>query len=205
MTEILREMRAFRMDAVEVRAAQGERAVISGHAAVFNQISDDLGGFREMIQPGAFEKTLKEDDPRALWNHNRDHLLGRASTGTLRLWEDEAGLAFEIDPPNTQIGRDLVELIKRGDVDAMSFGFITISDRWSNGLEGTLRTLVEVRLFDVSPVTFPAYPQTSAELQMRAQQIASEAAKGQEPDETDTDQAQARLDIQRKRVQLAEK
>lgn len=205
MTEILREMRAFRMDAVEVRVGDPVgKPLISGHAAVFNQLSQDLGGFREMIQPGAFSNTLKDGDARALWNHNADHVLGRASTGTLRLWEDENGLAFEIDPPNTQTGRDLVELIQRGDVDAMSFGFNTVSDRWSNGPEGTLRTLVEVRLYDVSPVTFPAYPQTSAELQLRAQDFIN-TAKGQEPDETDTHQAQARLDIKRKRLQLAEK
>lgn len=137
---------------------------ITGYAAVFNTLSEDLGGFREKIDPGAFSKTIKSDDVRALRNHNDDYVLGRNRSGTLKLSEDQRGLAIDILPPDAQWARDLMVSIERGDVDQMSFGFRTISDRWEMKDEEEIRTLEEVRLFDVSPVTFPAYPDTSVAL-----------------------------------------
>ena len=102
-------------DAVELRS-EGETAVAIGYAAVFNSLSSNLGGFTERIDKGAFTKTLKEADTRAMWNHDPNHLLGRVSAGTLRLAEDDHGLRYEIDLPNTTLGRDVAELLRRGDV-----------------------------------------------------------------------------------------
>jgi len=154
------ERRAFHLDSLEVRAEADNSPKIIGYAAVFDSFSEDLGGFKEIIRKGAFEDSLKIDDIRALWNHNPDYVLGRNRSGTLRLLEDDKGLKIEIDPPNTQWAKDLMESIRRGDVDQMSFGFITVQDRWHSENGITTRELLKVKLFDVSPVTFPAYPQT---------------------------------------------
>ena len=143
---------------VETRASG--RPTLIGHAAVFNSMSLDLGGFRELVAPGAFAATIVEDDVRALFNHKPDFVLGRNRAGTLRLSEDTRGLAFEIDLPDTQVARDLATSVERGDISGNSFGFQAIEDRWEHGQGGEIRTLVRVRLFDVSPVTFPAYPAT---------------------------------------------
>lgn len=140
---------------------------ITGYAAKFNSLSEDLGGFREQIAPGAFANTIKSADVRALFNHDANLILGRTKAGTLRLREDDVGLAYEIDPPNTQAARDLAESINRGDISQNSFGFSTIADEWrKNSDETWTRTLKEVELFDISPVTYPAYPQT--DIAMRA-------------------------------------
>lgn len=148
-----------------IRAAGADGAAaltkISGHAAKFEVLSEDLGGFRERIAPGAFANTIKNGDVRALWNHDANIVLGRNKSGTLRLSEDLAGLAYEVDAPQTQLVRDMVLApIERGDVSQCSFGFYTVQDKWAK-LDGEwIRTLLEVELFDVSPVTYPAYPQT---------------------------------------------
>jgi hypothetical protein len=150
---------------VEIRAQKdGEKRKITGTAAVFETLSEDLGGFREKILPGAFTKTLSEASPKkAYWNHNSDRVLGSTKAGTLKLEEREQGLWFEIDPPSW--ADDHLESIERGDVDQMSFGFRTIKDRWHKDEHGkVVRDLVEVRLFEVSPVAMPAYPQTDAQV-----------------------------------------
>jgi hypothetical protein len=154
------------MPVTELRAIEGENGLrkITGYAAVFNKLSDDLGYFREKIQPGAFRNTLKADDVRALWNHDSNYILGRNRSGTLSLSEDDHGLKIEIDPPDAQWARDLMTSIERGDVDQMSFGFRTITDSWQLVDGEDIRTLIEVKLFDVSPVTFPAYPDTEVGL-----------------------------------------
>lgn len=148
--------------AIEFRAA-GEDSPprIRGHAAVFNELSEDLGGFREKIAPGAFSRTLGAD-VRALINHDPNLVLGRSTAKTLRMSEDADGLAVEIDLPDTAPARDLAASMERGDVNQMSFGFRTIEDKWDE-VDGRIeRTLLRVDLFDVSVVTFPAYPQTDA-------------------------------------------
>jgi uncharacterized protein len=159
------ELRTF--DITELRVDQGEnqKPVIKGYAAVFNVLSEDLGGFRERVAPGAFKDTIAHDDIRALFNHDPNYVLGRTKNRTLRLVEDERGLAIEIDPPDTQWSRDLQESIKRGDITQMSFGFKAIKDEWSQAdKKMPIRTLIENWLRDVSPVTFPAYPQTSVKV-----------------------------------------
>jgi len=157
-----REERTF---SIEMRVSKDEGRKISGYASVFNQWSDDLGGFREIVRPGAFKKTIKEADVRALFNHDPNYVLGRNKAGTLQLEEDDKGLKIDIDPPDTQWARDLSTSIERGDIDQMSFGFRTVKDKWSGSEEGkTDRELLEVELFDVSPVTYPAYPTTTVSI-----------------------------------------
>lgn len=158
---------------LELRARDGGGSTLRGYAAVFDVLSEDLGGFREKIAPGAFAAAIGRDDVRALWNHNSDFVLGRNVAGTLRLFEDGHGLGVEIDLPETQIGRDAATSIARGDVSQMSFGFYTEADAWAKVGGLWERTLLELSLFDVSPVTYPAYPQT--EVMLRALAPAREA------------------------------
>jgi HK97 family phage prohead protease len=152
-----REYRATRE--LELRQEPGEPLKIRGYAAVFNQLSVPLYGFRERILPGAFKKSI-DADVRALVGHDPSQIIGRTKSGTLILREDDHGLYAEIDPPNTHPGRDIVESIKRGDIDGMSIGFQVVKDKWSHEDKEQIRELHEVELFDVSPVTFPAYMQT---------------------------------------------
>ena len=158
--------RTFTLEGIEVRDGEGDNAspVIRGHAAVFNEWAEIIPGLlRERVAPGTFKKTIREADVRALFNHNPDYVLGRNRADTLDLREDGTGLAVRIDPPQTTWADDLMVSMKRGDISQMSFGFKPIKwteDRNEDGyLDVTLR---EVRLFDVSVVTFPAYPQTDA-------------------------------------------
>ena len=154
--------REVRSIAVHELRAEDEGNKIVGYAAVFNSTTD-LGYFEERIKPGAFGRAIKEQqDVRALWNHDANFVLGRTKSGTLRLTEDNVGLQIEIDPPNTQSARDLVESIRRGDVDQMSFAFIAVKESWTErqGLL-PLRELEDLDLFDVSPVTYPAYEATT--------------------------------------------
>jgi HK97 family phage major capsid protein/HK97 family phage prohead protease len=144
---------------LEVRA-EGDAQVIEGYAAVFNSLSEDLGGFREQIAPGAFKSSM-DGDIRALWNHDTGQVLGRTTAGTLQLVEDKRGLKVRIMPPKSASG--LVESVARGDVDAMSFGFTIDKDSWQKTATGPVRTLHGVNLKEVSIVAFPAYKATSVE------------------------------------------
>lgn len=190
-----REQRDFPIAELRFDSAAGTAPKIAGHAAVFDQLSEDLGGFRERIAPGAFAATLASDDIRALFNHDANLILGRNKAGTLRLKEDLTGLAIEIDPPDNQFARDLVVSMKRGDISQMSFGFYTIVDAWAKVAGEWVRTLLEVELFDVSPVTYPAYPQTDVAVRALHAAIASE--KIIPPDES------WRLDVMRRRLALS--
>lgn len=160
------ERRWFAVNELRAERAAGEPVRLKGHAAVFNALSQDLGGFREMIAPGAFTPSVHEDDVRALFNHNPDHVLGRTIPKTLRLAEDDRGLAIEVDLPDTQLARDLAISIERGDVSQMSFAFRVKpgGQEWADTDQGFVRTLKAVRLYDVSPVTYPAYLQTDVAL-----------------------------------------
>ncbi len=141
-----------------------DKPKIRGYAALFNQLSVDLGGFREKIKKGAFAKTIKESDIVATRNHNDDLLLGRNKSGTLILEEDRKGLKLEIDPPDTSYAKDLIISMEREDIDQCSFKFRVISDEWNNeDKNNIIRTLKEAELLDVAIVTGPAYLQTSAQ------------------------------------------
>lgn len=169
------ERRAFAIAGLKVeRRAAGEGAHLVGHAAVFNSLSVNLGGYREQIKPGAFAKTLAAAaDVRALFNHDPNFVLGRSAAKTLTMAEDDQGLAVDITLPDTQTIRDLVVApIERGDISQMSFAFSVQpgGQDWAENDDGVLvRTLTELRLYDVSPVTFPGYEQTDVALRaMRA-------------------------------------
>jgi uncharacterized protein len=153
---------------VEIRAANDGRKTIEGYAAVFNSLSGDLGGFREQIAPGAFTRALAEKpDVLCLLNHDASQMLGRTASGTCEIEQDDTGLRFRCDMPDTTLGRDLYEQIKRGDISQCSFSFTCDDDEWDEmddeqGRSFVRRTVVGVRkLFDVSPVAMPAYPATS--------------------------------------------
>jgi len=159
-----KEIRVLPLD-VEIRQSEGEAATVEWYPAVFNSFSEDLGGFREIITPGAFKNALKSSDVRALINHDSNKVLGRAKAGTLTLQEDDKGLKATVIMPNTSYAKDLRESIQRGDIDQGSFGF-TLEERgqkWEENEDGSMiRTISEVReLLDVSLVTYPAYPDTS--------------------------------------------
>lgn len=154
------EKRTFELQRVEIRAGQDGKKVLRGHAAVFDKLSVNLGGFREYVRPGAFANSISTDDIRSLWNHNTDIVLGRNLAKTLTLSEDKEGLAVELLLPDTQAGRDAEVSVSRGDVTQMSFSFRTLKDRWFVEEEEERRELLEVKLYEVSPVTFPAYPDT---------------------------------------------
>lgn len=171
------------IDLSELRIdAQGEQKLIRGYAAVFDSMSQPLGGFREVIRKGAFRKALNDGDIRALWNHDPNYVLGRKSARTLQLNEDEKGLFSRITPPDTQWARDLMQSIQRGDVSQMSFGFRVVKDNWlPAGQDGLpVRELLSVQLFDVSPVTFPAYPQTEVHVRSLVESVQSRLAAGVE-------------------------
>ena len=158
------ELRHFPM---ELRVTGDDKAPnLEGHIAVWNVLSDDLGGFRERIRAGAFTETIATHDIRALWNHENDLVLGRNRAGTLELTEDAVGLAFKNTPPDTSWFRDRMVTLKRGDVTGCSFGFYTELDEWMRQEDGTqIRELVKCTLVEVSPgVTFPAYPQADVAL-----------------------------------------
>ena len=188
-----KEIRMFaelRMD----EQVEEESPKIVGYAAVFNSLSGDLGGFREKIDQGAFADSLaNNDEVHALFNHDNDRLLGRRGAGTLRLQEDDHGLKIEIDPPNTSDGRDVVELLRRGDLVSMSFGFFDVTDQWST-IEGEdIRTIQKARLFDVSVVTTPAYDATEVGIRSLEQYKSK-----QEVESTDFDSVGETLDLRLK-------
>jgi HK97 family phage prohead protease len=141
-----------------------------GYAAKFNTRSQDLGGFVETIAPGAFTRSIDAGaDVKALFNHDPNIVLGRSTAGTLRLTQDETGLRYEVDLPNTQAGRDLAVSLQRGDISQSSFAFRTIKDDWSFDTDGReLRTLHDLDLRDVSPVTYPAYLDTDSGIAQRS-------------------------------------
>jgi HK97 family phage prohead protease len=146
---------------------QGRRLV--GHASVFGQASFvKADGYYECMERGAFDGILssKDTDVRALFNHNPDFLLGRQSSGTLRVSSDSTGLPFEIDLPNTQLGNDVRELAARGDLSGASIGFLPDQVEWSAAPDGlrmcTITSLQYLR--DLGPVTFPQFSETSATL-----------------------------------------
>ena len=148
---------------VEFRAADDGKSMVAGLAAVFN-VETDIGGmFREKIAPGAFAKAIK-GDIRSLFDHNTSAILGRTKSGTLRLWEDERGLNYEVDLPDTQVGRDLRVSMDRGDIDGSSFAFRVTKQEWDENGEVPLRTIQQVELYEVGPVTFPQYPEAEVAL-----------------------------------------
>jgi HK97 family phage prohead protease len=172
--------RRFIKSAVVRASSTDEKPAIEGYASVFNEeyVLWDTPNYRvvETVKPGTFTRALKEkQDVRCLFNHDANHLLGRSAAGTLRLKQDDKGLSFTNDLPNTQLGRDVRTSIERGDLDGCSFAFTVTKQTWreeeKDGQTISTREIEEVNLFDVGPVTYPAYSGTSvgARSEMRAQ------------------------------------
>lgn len=142
---------------------------LEGYAALFDSRSENLGGFTEVIKPGAFRSSLRSrNDVKLLWNHDTGAVLGSTRSGTLTLTEDDRGLKVSATLPNTSYGRDARELIARGDVTGFSFGFSMPArggDQWND--DGTERVLKSVRLHEVSLTAFPAYRQTEGTATVR--------------------------------------
>ena len=171
---------------VEQRAYDGELKAavegrtVEGYASVFNSMSEDLGGFREIILPGAFSEVL-DNDVRALYNHDSNYLLARTTSGTLELKEDDKGLYYRFEMPNTSYGNDMLELFRRGDLSQSSFGFTVDKDSWRMEEGQHVRYIERVgSLFDVSPVVFPAYNQASSGLRSAEPNGESEAEVARE-------------------------
>lgn len=165
---MIHEVRFIR---TELRAKKGATPGLEGYAAKYNSDSLDLGGFIERINPGTFARAIRENqDVRCVFNHNADKVLGRTKSGTLRLKEDTTGLFFDVDYPDTNDARDLATLVGRGDVDQCSFKFSVEKQNWTEEPDPAdptgkakryVRVLEDVDLYDVGPVTFPAYPDTA--------------------------------------------
>jgi len=155
---------------IEERADAPAR--INGYAALHYDGTPDTeyvlwDGAIERIMPGAFAEAIANDDVRALFNHDPDNILGRTSAGTLTLTTDAKGLHYDITPPDTDIGQRVKDAVKRRDVQGSSFAFMTIEDNWrkmkgEDGKEMKIRELVKAKLYDVGPVTYPAYEHTTA-------------------------------------------
>ena len=160
----------FRPGSLEIRAeAGGGQGRISGYAIVFDELSDNLGGFREKISPEAVS-SVDFSDTVALFNHNSSQVLGSMRSGTLLLETDSAGVRFSLDVPDTSYGRDLYEMVSRGDISGASFGFFIGEggDSWEMGYDDIpIRTVTGISSVpEVSVgVVFPAYPQSSTTIQ----------------------------------------
>ncbi len=138
---------------------------LTGYAAVFNKPSKNLGGFVEVIAPGAFTQTITQRDVLALVSHDATRLLGRTSSGTLRLSEEDLGLRYELDLPDTTEGRDLAAMVARGDIRGSSVGWLKANakDSWGRSEQGyAQRTVHEVSLQNVGPTPIPAYEDTES-------------------------------------------
>lgn len=181
----------------ELRTEDAAQPTIEGYGAIFNSFSDDLGGFVEKIAPGAFDGRL-QDDVRALFNHDERYVLGRTTSGTLHLAVDDNGLHYKALPPDSQTIRDLVlEPMRRGDITQSSFSFTILDDDWQVENDRVLRTIHSVkRLYDVSPVTYPAYPDASSQIAQRALQRLQDTLKTREAKNL------TRLDLLQKQVDL---
>ena len=133
---------------------------------MFNSRSEDLGGFTEFVAPGAFKRSLRSrNDVKLLFDHNPANVLASTRAGTMTVEEDARGLKVTADLAPTTLGRDVSVLVKRGDIDSMSFGFSVIRDSWNP--EGTERTLNSVRLIEASIVSWPAYAGTAGTVSVR--------------------------------------
>ena len=167
-----KETRVFNISQLSTRAEGEDKAVaIEGYAAVFNSKTSIGGWFDEVIEPGAFSRSLSDNgDIRALFNHNWDNVLGRTKSQTLELREDEKGLNFKVELPDTSVARDLTISMERGDINQCSFGFFITDEEWNYNVEPALRTIKEVELFEISIVSIPAYDDTEASL-VRSKEI----------------------------------
>lgn len=170
---------------IEFREAESRK--VEGYASVFNSRSKDLGGFTEIIDPAAFNGVIERSDVLALLNHDQDRGVlarSRKGVGSLTLTVDERGLHYSFDAPNTALGNELVEGLKRGDISTSSFAFTVAGEKWTKEEDGSyLRTITQIdKLYDVSPVYNEAYEDTSVALR------SLEAARAEEQEEVEDEE-----------------
>ncbi|MEG3144225.1 HK97 family phage prohead protease [Sphingomonas sp. RT2P30] len=162
---------------LKVEGADGGSTIV-GYAAVFGSPASIGDMWVEVIERGAFTETLASgDDVLALYSHEIDRLLGRSSSGTLRLAQDDKGLAVEIDLPDTSDGRDVAVLVKRGDLKGMSFGFCVTKQEWDETISPPKRTIMAVDLYEVTVTADPAYDDT--EVGMRSLEAVRRSRRSQ--------------------------
>lgn len=190
----------IRVRPVELRFREdGEGRSVEGYAAVYDEWSEDLGGFRERIAPGAFEGCDMQD-VAFLFNHEPDSVMARTSSGTLSLRTDDVGLSFaaSLDPSDVDVQR-LLPKMQRGDVSKCSFAFYVEKDRWYQEEGQTYRELLKINpLLDVSAVTYPAYPQTSATARARFEEFSESGSHSDE----EQDKAAGRRDVRARLLSL---
>lgn len=196
-----------RFESFEFRADDKKEMTVSGYAALFNRkttIETMIGSFDEEIAPGAFSSSISGGDVRALWSHNTDIVIGRTKNGSLKLSEDERGLKFELTLPNTTAGRDAYELIKRGDVSGVSFGFRVKAEEWQHGENDKpdTRRLLDVELLEISPVAFPAYEATSVSARA-SEEALKEAQTRWAHDQRHLEKLRESLDMRDRRFKLS--
>lgn len=165
---------------IELREADDGAKTLVGYAAVFNSPTSIGDYFIEEIAPGAFADTIK-GDVRCLFNHRSENVLGRTKSGTLRLSEDAHGLRFEVDLPKTTLGRDVVELVSRGDVSGCSFDFRAVKQTWDDTKDPPHRLLQKLEITEISVVTFPAYADTEVAVRsLESARAEAEAVRAEE-------------------------
>ncbi len=152
---------------------QASTRTITCCVAPYGQLSCDLGGFKEVYEPGCFAECLKQDDPRALFNHNPDYVLGRKSAGTARFFEQPDGLYFEADAPDTQWASDLLVSMRRGDITQGSAAFFILKPRWEYRGAQKVRVIEQAKLVESSIASFSAYESSTASV---AEELAAAAA-----------------------------
>lgn len=172
-----RQMGTLRLDVREAGSEAGFKksaAVITGLLAPYNSLSCDLGGFREIYQPGCFKECLESgEDMLVLGFHNPENVLGRSANGTARFWEDADGLHYEADLPDTQFARDLKTLINRGDIKGSSAAFYILQHRWEQRPSGRVRIIEKAKLVEGSPHSLVAYENSTAQTVVQEDQLAA--------------------------------
>ncbi len=162
-----KETRTIAIEDIELRSAgdESDTPTISGYGAVYGSASLDLGGFREIIDPHAFDRSLKgRGEIRSFFNHDPSKPLASLRAGNLTLKSDDRGLFYEIKPPNTTYANDVVEAVRAKLVRGSSFSFLTRTDSWHEEKGVQIRTLLDVDLLEVGPVTTPAYEKTTSQV-----------------------------------------
>lgn len=200
------EQRAFGLSNVEIRAAEDGVQRLSGYFIEWEKLSNPiLGLFQEKFQRGAFQN-LNGGDIKALWQHDPSKVLGRTTNGTLQISEDERGAKFEIEPAaNISWHQDAMRSIQRGDVSEMSFMFRASADSWDDSNpDMAIRTVTQANLFEISPVTFPAYPQTSVSTRS-AQEIFKSYTEQRSNEHKPEENNRKLLELRRKKLELLSK
>ena len=177
-----REVRTLKTTEFRIATAEDGSRTLSG-LIPYNSPSCDLGGFTELIAPSAFAGALAPGaDVLCLRDHDVSILLGRTKSKTLTLTDSPEGLRFTCNLPKTTQAADLAESVDRGDLDANSFGFCTLDDKWLADAAGNVvRTLLSVELAEISPCSFPAYPTSQVSVRSCPIELRSKLSKRDDP------------------------